>query len=410
MGVATFIENDYGTQTSKALVYNTWWFEAILIFFVINFFGNIFRYRLYRKEKWAVLLFHVSFLLILIGAGVTRYIGFEGIMIINEGETTNKFLSETTYLNVIVDNDKEQKVYHKPLLLSAWGKNSVEYKDNFREQQYSIKLAEYIPWAEKKLVEDENGVEHLFFVESSSGSRHEHYIKKGTVQNIHNILVGFDTPERNASINFYYEDGSLKMSSKSDGNWLRMADQKKGNIVKDSAQHFQFLTLHTINGLQFVIPRPAEKGEVKTISGPLDKKKKDVIVLDITSNNETKQVELAGGQYNSQNSKEFSQAIGLEIITVDLEQTKSLDGKDKTVISSQSIRGLISNGELETAKTLLGRNWCVTGIVKKGKQQGRELGFPTANLDMGYFLKPPFGVYVTKLKIIDHKTNKTIML
>ena len=109
-----------------------------------------------------------------------------------------------------------------------------------------------------------------------------------------------------------------------------------------------------------------------------------------------------------QNSKEFSQAIGLEIITVDLEQTKSLDGKDKTVISSQSIRGLISNGELETANKLLGRNWCITGIVKKGKQQGRELGFPTANLDMGYFLKPPFGVYVTKLKIIDHKTNKTI--
>ena len=109
-----------------------------------------------------------------------------------------------------------------------------------------------------------------------------------------------------------------------------------------------------------------------------------------------------------QNSKDFSQAIGLEIIPVDLEQTKSLDGKEEAVISSQSIRGLISNGELETANTLLGRNWCVTGIVKKGKQQGRELGFPTANLDMGYFLKPPFGVYVTKLKIIDHKTNKTI--
>ena len=58
MGVATFIENDYGTQTAKALVYNSWWFEAILGFFVVNFFGNIFRYRLYKKEKAAVLLFH----------------------------------------------------------------------------------------------------------------------------------------------------------------------------------------------------------------------------------------------------------------------------------------------------------------------------------------------------------------
>ena len=83
MGVATFIENDFGTQTSKALVYNAWWFELIMIFFVINFFGNIFRYRLYKKEKWPVLMFHISFLFIIIGAGVTRYISYEGMMVIN---------------------------------------------------------------------------------------------------------------------------------------------------------------------------------------------------------------------------------------------------------------------------------------------------------------------------------------
>ena len=99
------------------------------------------------------------------------------------------------------------------------------------------------------------------------------------------------------------------------------------------------------------------------------------------------------------NSKEFSYSIGLEISAVDLEQTSSLNIKDETVISSQSIRGLISDGELETASKLLGRNWCITGFVKKGKQQGRELGFPTANVDMDYFLKPPLGVYVTNLKM-----------
>ena len=77
-------ENDYGTQTAKALVYNAWWFEAIMAFFIVNFFGNIFRYRLLRKEKWPVLLFHVSFLLILIGAGVTRYVGYEGLMLIKK--------------------------------------------------------------------------------------------------------------------------------------------------------------------------------------------------------------------------------------------------------------------------------------------------------------------------------------
>ena len=308
MGVATFIENDFGTQTSKALVYNAWWFELIMAFFIINFFGNIFRYRLLRKEKWAVLMFHLAFLFILIGAGITRYIGYEGIMLISEGETTSEFLSETTYLNVTVDDGENQRTpnIEKSLLLSAWGDNNVEFESNFKTQKIDFKLVEYIPWAEKKLIEDENGVEHLFFVESSEGTRHEHWIKKGTIQNIHGILVGFDASSNNASLNFTTEDGSLKMSSKDTGDWFRMADQKRGNIVKDSVQNFQYLTLHNVSGLQFVIPRPAEKGIIKTVSGPKDPKKLDVTIFDVTTNNETKRVELTGGKFNVDGVKELS--------------------------------------------------------------------------------------------------------
>ncbi len=311
MGIATFIENDYGTQTSKALVYNAWWFELIMVFFVINFFGNIFRYRLYKKEKWAVLMFHAAFLLILIGAGVTRYMGYEGIMLIEEGQTTNKFLSETTYLNVIVDNGKMQKPeINKPLLLSAWGKNSWSYDDYFKsngkKQDFSFELVDYIPWAEKKLVKDKNGTEHLFLVESSEGTRHEHWLKKGSIQNIHGVLVGYDTAENNASINFKTQNNSLKIITKENGDWLRMADQKRGKITKDSVQNFQFLTLHNVAGLQFVVPKPAEKGVMKTVSGPKDDKKLDVIVVDIKTKGETKRVELTGGKFNSQGSKEVA--------------------------------------------------------------------------------------------------------
>ncbi|MFN0730083.1 cytochrome c biogenesis protein CcsA [Polaribacter gochangensis] len=306
MGVATFIENDYGTQTSKALVYNTWWFEAIMIFFVINFFGNIFRYRLHKKEKWPVLLFHVSFLFILIGAGITRYIGYEGLMIIKEGEVTNKFISETTYLNVVIDDNSQQKpTIHEPILLSAWGTNNWGFSTKFINQEVDFKLVEYIPWAEKKLVEDENGDEYLFFVESSEGTRHEHYIKKGTSQNIHNVLVGFDSGE-NSTINFTTVDGELKMSSKKEGTWVRMADQANGTISKDSLTPFKYLTLHSISDLQFVIPKPAEKGVLKMVSGPKDDQKYDIIIVDITTNNKTERVELLGGKFNTQNSEQIT--------------------------------------------------------------------------------------------------------
>ena len=307
MGVATFIENDYGTQTSKALVYNSWWFEAIMVFFIINFFGNIFRYQLYKKEKWPVLMFHGAFILILIGEGITRYIGHEGIMLINEGETTNRYLSETTYVNIVVDNNNLQKPeVNEPILLSAWGKNNWSFKDDFQGKEYKINLVEYIPWAEKKLVEDENGEEHLLFIESSSGTRHEHYIKEGTIQNIHNVLVGFNTADKEANINIFKRSDSLKIVSKSEGSYQVMATQKTGNVSKDTVQDFNLRALYNLAGLPFVVPQYPTKGSIQTVSGPKDDKKLDVIALDVSTREKTQRVELTGGKFNSDNLQQFT--------------------------------------------------------------------------------------------------------
>ena len=83
-------------------------------------------------------------------------------MLINEGEVSNTFLSETTYLNLVVDNDKHQKTYHKKTLFSAKGKNTWSLEDQFKGKQFSIDLVDYIPWAEKTFVEDEV-VRNIYF-------------------------------------------------------------------------------------------------------------------------------------------------------------------------------------------------------------------------------------------------------
>ncbi len=59
MGIGTFVESKYSTETARIWIYNAWWFEAIMVFFVINFGGNMFRYRLFRWEKWPVLTLHL---------------------------------------------------------------------------------------------------------------------------------------------------------------------------------------------------------------------------------------------------------------------------------------------------------------------------------------------------------------
>ena len=104
-GYATFIENDFGTSTARVLVYNNLWYETILVLTTINLTGIIFKFKMWKNK--ARFIFHSSFVIILIGAGVTRYAGYEGIMQIPEGQTENKMLSLEPYLQVTIkDGDK----------------------------------------------------------------------------------------------------------------------------------------------------------------------------------------------------------------------------------------------------------------------------------------------------------------
>ncbi len=306
MGVATFIENDYGTETSKALVYNAWWFEAIMILFAINFFGNIFKYKLYRKEKLVVLSFHLAFFLILVGAGITRYVSYEGIMPIKEGAVSNTFLSEKNYISVIINDGNEQKTpIHHPILLSSLGSNSFHYKTDFKGTDVSIKLTDYIPNATSVFEENETGDEYLLFVESGGSGRHNHYIKRGSSEVVHGVLVGFDSPGKN-TIDFKFSDSQLKIQTAVEGQFFRMADSFEGTIAKDSLQDFSILAVHSIAGLQFVIPKNPIKGNYKTVVGDKEQNSLAQLEFDVTTGGETKHIKLNGGKFAIQPPTQFS--------------------------------------------------------------------------------------------------------
>jgi cytochrome c biogenesis factor len=85
MAAGTFIEDAYNTDTARVIVYNAVWFEVIMVFFVINFIGNIKRYQLHKKENWATLLLHLSFILIIVGVNLSPYhISWKSICSVHE--------------------------------------------------------------------------------------------------------------------------------------------------------------------------------------------------------------------------------------------------------------------------------------------------------------------------------------
>ena len=74
---------------------------------------------------------------------------------------------------------------------------------------------------------------------------------------------------------------------------------------------------------------------------------------------------------------------------------------DKKIISSTYIRSLLEKGNLKKANKVLARNWTIEGIVKKGRQQGKKIGFPTCNIDIKDYVIAMPGVYAVKV----HKKN-----
>ena len=69
----------------------------------------------------------------------------------------------------------------------------------------------------------------------------------------------------------------------------------------------------------------------------------------------------------------------------------------KKVISSTYIRSLLEEGNLKKANKALTRNWSIEGIVQKGRQQGKKIGFPTCNIDIKDYVVAMPGVYAVKV-------------
>ncbi len=308
------------TPYTRELIYNAWWFEAIMALFVVNFVGNIFRYNLHKRKMWASLLLHLAFIFIIIGAFVTRYIGYEGIMHIREGQTESSILSDKTYLNGFIDGDymvdgvaQRRLLNPKKLNLSEKLDNDFTIKTDYNQQPITIKYKNFIKGAKEGLTPNEDGEEFLKIVESGDGERHDHWVKLGEVSNIHNIIFAINKPTEGAININYSDDGNYTISSPFEGNFMRMADKMQGEVVADSTQPLMLRSLYRMSGISFVIPDPVTKGEFGVVkAGGREPSNQDALILEVSSKDETKTVALLGGKGTAPDPEEVEIA-GLKV-------------------------------------------------------------------------------------------------
>lgn len=143
MGIATFVENDFGTNAAIALFYRAWWFELSFLLLAINMIIRIFNHSLLKLNKIPILLFHISFLIIILGAVITRYYSNDGYIHLRIDETKNSFITNSNYIFVNISDENNNKISEKIVFLSPVSQNHYKTKLTCGNETFVFKSIKY---------------------------------------------------------------------------------------------------------------------------------------------------------------------------------------------------------------------------------------------------------------------------
>ncbi len=298
IGGATFIENDYGTQTAQALVYSTRWFEVFLLYFIMVLIYNMVKHKSYKVKKLSVFIFHTSFLIIAIGAAITRYVGYEGIMQIREGQSSNTMVSNVKVLQLDVMSAGDKEYFETPMILSSMTKNNFTKHMNVDGKEVSFELIKYLPSAVKTLVPDPKGKMVLELkIANGKGGSEDVQLTEGEEHDAGSFLLAFNHEAHGKAtkplFNITSKDGKLEVTTEFPLNTLSMITREEANLTK-GVNSFEMKKLYQFGENAVVLRKAHEKSTKQYISSSLKTEggKPEMLTLKVSSGEKSEEVNL----------------------------------------------------------------------------------------------------------------------
>ncbi len=210
IAVATFVENDYGTTASKVLVYNARWFEVLLFLLAINLLGSIFVNKLLTRRKWPVALFHLSFVVILLGAGITRFHAFEGTLHIREGSMNNQLISRNDFIQVQAQTGDKLSTVTRTVRFVRGFNNTFRANLKPGDERVSVELKSIIHNAMERPVDAPDGQPLISFMAvDEENERVDFFLKEGEDRKIGNQLFRFGGALDTTALQFFVAGDSI---------------------------------------------------------------------------------------------------------------------------------------------------------------------------------------------------------
>lgn len=263
IAAATFIENDFGTSAAQKVVYKSWWFTTLLALFSATLVVNIYRFRMIPQKKWALMTFHIAMIVILIGAAVTRYFGFEGIMHIRENHSSNSFLSSDTYLQFRASKDGKAYEFNEPVLFASLGNNDWEQAYQIGNDLVNIRVLDFIPNPVQVLETTTGGDPTIKIVLGGSEGREEYFVRQGEAHRIRNTIFNFSNDQYPDAIDIGYRNDSLFIKTNRPLTQRIMATQQLDTLYPAKGfHHLKLRSLYTDGVTSFVIGDFNRQGKV----------------------------------------------------------------------------------------------------------------------------------------------------
>ncbi|WP_455755859.1 cytochrome c biogenesis protein CcsA [Sulfurimonas sp.] len=268
---ATFIENDYGTITAKAEIYNALWFEILLGLLTFNLILNIYRFKMFSIKKAPIFIFHTSFIIILIGAAMTRYVGYEGSMHIREGAEATTMTSMDTYFSVDAKIGEKVVSTAQTLYLSKKSSNTLSSSLVIEGKKVDVELTEYIPDAVESVVKIKTGGYAVAsMMVTLDGGAKQLKLKEGESYESNDVILDFNSKKSFTKpvISIFAQDDKLYMKHDMPLKFLKMDDRSDGVLAKNDKEAVETRTLYTANTSSFVLREFIPHATTKIMTNP----------------------------------------------------------------------------------------------------------------------------------------------
>jgi cytochrome c-type biogenesis protein CcsB len=290
MAIATFVESNYGTPTAQALIFKTRWFELIWLLLAINLVNNFIKYRFYTWKRMSMGLFHISFLVILIGAAITRYISYEGVMHIRENTSSNFITSTESYFYTGFENQQKEK----EVIFSELAPKQFSAKFDVNGKSVKVKAVGFIENAERKAIPSESGEPVIDFVFSSPASQgmQSFMFNKGDVLDYPGFNAGFQSGHETA-IKFFMSENQLFVTSVDSLEETTMASQETVKFAPGDTIPAKNMFLYGFRGFRFLIRNFLPNATFTAVKSQ-NETREDAVMIEISDGINTQTVPVFG--------------------------------------------------------------------------------------------------------------------